>query len=162
MDIFAQKKLLVRTVIVLVSLNLFSVGIFLWKGVHRRHEPALYPKPDYKDVSGVLKKELNLTDEQVIKINNLRSDFYEKENILTLTIRNERDSMNVAMFNKATDDSLVKSLARRVAENEYRMELLRFEQAKDLKTICTPEQLEKFQNLVLEIRDYFRPDNQHK
>jgi hypothetical protein len=33
------------------------------------------------------------------------------------------------------------------------------EQAQQLKTICTPQQLEKFDKLVIEIRDYFRPDN---
>lgn len=40
------------------------------------------------------------------------------------------------------------------------MELLRFEQAKELKSICNDKQQEKFEKLVKEIRDYFRPDNQ--
>lgn len=40
------------------------------------------------------------------------------------------------------------------------MELLRFEQAKEMKLICNAEQQEKFEKLVKEIRDYFRPDNQ--
>ena len=42
----------------------------------------------------------------------------------------------------------------------FKMELLRYEQAQELKAACTPEQQERFQNLVIEIRDYFRPDNQ--
>ena len=38
----------------------------------------------------------------------------------------------------------------------------RYEQAKELKKICTPEQMEKFETLVLEIRDYFKPDKPTK
>jgi hypothetical protein len=37
---------------------------------------------------------------------------------------------------------------------------LRIEQSKQLKSICTPEQLDKFESLVIEIRDYLRPNNQ--
>ena len=40
------------------------------------------------------------------------------------------------------------------------MEFIRIAQAKELKSICNKEQLQKFETLVKEIRDYFRPDNQ--
>ncbi len=161
MDIFAQNKLLVRLVILLTALNLFSIGIFLWKDFSHHHEPELFPhNNEYRDVSTVLKKELNLTDKQVEQIKNIRSDIFDKEKSLATIIRNERDSMNETMFNKTTNAEEVKTLAKSVADNEYQMELLRIEQAQQLKAICTPEQLEKFTGLVLEIRDYFRPDNQ--
>ena len=109
------------------------------------------------DIAAVLEKELHLTASQVVQIQALRADFFKKEVLLNATIRAKKDSMNELMFNKITDETLVKSLARSVAENEYLMELLRIEQAKSLKTICTPEQLEQFGKLVIEIRDYFRP-----
>jgi ribosome biogenesis GTPase A len=66
------------------------------------------------------------------------------------------------MFNKSINDTLILSLAKRVSQNEYKMELLRFEQAKKFKTLCTPEQLEKFNDLVIEIRDYFKPEKEPK
>jgi Spy/CpxP family protein refolding chaperone len=161
MEIFSQNKLLIRCVIFLALLNVFSISIFWWKESHQG--PLLFPRnEDYHDVSGVLQRELNLTPEQTEQIKKLRSDFFEKETTLTATIRSERDSMNQLMFNKDTDAELVKAIARRVADNEYQMELYRFEQAQRLKSICTPEQLQKFNGLVKEIRDYFRPDNQPK
>ena len=156
MDIFAQKKLLVRIVILLMLLNLLSVGAFIWKDVC--HKPPTN-RNDFRDVSSILKRELNLTEKQFEQIKLIRSIYFEKETELVKVMRAERDSMNVAMFNKNDNDSLIKSLARRVSDNEYKMELLRFQQARELKSICTPAQLEKFQGLVLEIRDYFRPDN---
>lgn len=161
MDIFAQKKILIRLVIFLTVLNLFSIGIFLWKDI--LHKPPPPVRSDEKgDLSVILEKKLNLTGKQVEQIEKLRSSFMEKENEIQTALRKERDSMNLLMFNKITNEEQLKSLARSVAENEYKMELLRIEQAKELKSVCTPEQLEKFEKLVREIRDYFKPDIQPK
>jgi Spy/CpxP family protein refolding chaperone len=161
MDIFTQKKKLVRIVIILMLVNVIIIGAYLWNDYSHKPPPPNCPN-NIKEVSEVLKKELNLTDKQVEQINQLRTSFFVKEEALVKIIREERDSMNLAMFNKSIDEELVKSLARKVAENEYQMEMLRFQQAQDFKSICTPEQLEKFNGLVIEIRDYFRPDNQPK
>jgi Spy/CpxP family protein refolding chaperone len=160
MDIFAQKKLLVRLVILLAIFNVFCIGVFLWKGNwHPDNYPPVPPMENERgDVSGVLEKELDLKPEQADKIKKLRAEFFAREEVLGETLRAERDSMNVAMFGKDTDQQLVKKLARKVAGHEYEMEMLRFEQAQQLKLVCTPEQLAKFDQLILEIRDYFRPE----
>ncbi|MEI6506985.1 MAG: hypothetical protein WCO54_00780 [Bacteroidota bacterium] len=160
MDIFTQKKLLSRAVVILIVLNMCVIGFVIWKTTNGKHEPSLFPKAEFRDVSGILKTELDLNEKQVEQIKQLRTDFFEKEKILTKQIRNERDSMNQEMFNKHTNDELVKLLAKNIADNEYKMEMLRYDQALQLKKICKPEQLEKFETLVLQIRDYFRPDNQ--
>jgi Spy/CpxP family protein refolding chaperone len=162
MDIFAQKKFLVRIVVVLAILNVFSIGAFFWKQNLGRKEPPLFRGGDNRDVSGILKQELDLTNEQVAQLQKIRADFFEKEQLLARRIRDKRDSMNETMFNKITDEDLLKNLARGVAEGEYQMELLRIDQAQQVKAVCTHEQVEKFEGLVREIRDYFRPDNRPK
>lgn len=160
MDVFNQKNVLKRIIYFLVLLNFFTLSFFIWKEISG-HKPLLFPKnEDYKDVSNILKKELQLNENQVIKFNDIRENYFHKEVVLKKIIREEKDSMNVEMFNKNTSDSLIKLVARRISNNEYKMELLRYEQAKELKAVCTPIQQERFQNLVIEIRDYFRPDNQ--
>ena len=161
MEIFSQNKLLIRCVIFLALLNVFSISVFLWKEFH--HGPLLFPKnEDYHDVSGILQRELDLSPEQAAQIKALRSEYFDRESLLTQRIRSERDAMNEQMFNKNTDTNVIKSLAREIVDNEYQVEMLRFEQAQKLKAICTAHQLEKFEQLVKEIRDYFRPDNQPK
>jgi Spy/CpxP family protein refolding chaperone len=161
MDIFEQKKQLWRVVLVLITLNIISIGVFLWKGFSPQNgppdSPAHMPR-EPRELSSLLEKELNLTAEQAEQIKALRSGLFEKEKILAAAIRAERDSMNELMFNQVTDEALVKALAKRVADNEYKMEMLRFEQATELKAICTPEQLKKFEGLVREIRDYLKPE----
>ena len=163
MDIFAERKKLVVLIVILAVMNVLCIGVYLWQNNAHHKGPELFPnKNDFRDVSAVLKKELNLTDKQVEFIDTIRASYFIKEEKLKLIIRNEKDSMNLIMFNKTTDENLVKSLAKEVADNEYKMELMRYEQSKELKAICSPVQLDKFEKLVLEIRDYFRPDNQPK
>jgi Spy/CpxP family protein refolding chaperone len=158
MDIFLQKKLLIRIVILLTVLNLLLISCFLWKDFFHKPQPKSSPG-DIHDVTAILKRELNLSKDQVDQLRDLRSGFLEEEKALEASIKNERDSMNIVMFNRNTDEEKVRSLARNVAENEYKMELLRFEQARKFKSICTTEQLKMFEGLVIEIRDYFRSDN---
>jgi Spy/CpxP family protein refolding chaperone len=162
MDIFTQKKVLIRLVILLLALNFISMGLFIWKGISPRNKPDNNPALVQKEVSSVLKQELHLTDLQADQIKKLRSGYVEKEKMLVKEIRAERDSMNSIIFNLNSDPEMVKSIARRVADNEYKMEMLRFEQSQELRSICTPEQLKKFERLVREIRDYFQPTDQPK
>ena len=154
MDIFSRNKFLVRVVAFLLLLNLFSIGYF-WLG--RKGNDGRRPKRPIEQLTAILKKELQLTDKQAEDLKKIRQDFFNKEQPLSQAIRAKRDSMNMEMFNENTDTARVKAIAKRVADGEYQMELYRLEQAQQLKTICTPEQLKKFQGIVIDIRDYFQP-----
>jgi len=159
MDVFAQRKLLIRIVIILIFFNVLSIGVFLWKDIfHKPPRERENHQKENRDVSDILKRELNLSEEQFNKFKDIRSSFFEKEKNLSESIRSERDSMNEAMFNKTTDEELVRSLAKSISDNEYNMELLRLEQSKQLKAICTHNQMDKFGKLVQDIRDYLRPE----
>ncbi len=161
MDIFSQNKIFIRTIILLVVLNITLISFFIFKEMKPRHEPNPFPgNEDAKDVSEILKKELNLTDKQMAQFDAIRAENSEKQAALKEIIRVDKDAMNQEMFNKNSDETKIIQLAKKVSQNEYQIELLHFEQAKKLKAVCNEEQLDKFQDLVLEIRDYFRPDNQ--
>lgn len=166
MDIFTQNKNLIRTVILLVALNLILMGFLAWKEFnHRppRDEPPLFPRhEEFHDVSGILKEKLNLSETQVVQIQKIRSDFFEKEQLLAMNTLNKKDSMNIEIYNERTDDKLLEKLSKDISEIDFEMNSLRIKQAKSLKAICTPEQQKKMEELVIEIRDYFRPDNQPK
>ena len=173
MDIFSQKKLLIRLVFFLVFMNLSAMGVFVWKEFiqkppHLRgdfHPPSdnyRNPPPHHEmnknHLSKILQEKLELNDKQVKLFDKLRTEFHRKENNVLQNLRAGRDSMNVEMFNKNTDEKLLNSIAKRVSENEFKMEMLKIEQAKKLKAICTPKQLEKFENLMQEMCDYFKPE----
>ena len=155
MDIFSKNKFLVRVIFVQIFLNLFSTG-YLWRTMNKRPNRNP-PKQEKGSTAYLLKDKLHLTGEQVIEINRNRDDFTQKEDRLILQIKAQRDSMNVAMFNETTDTVYLKRIARQLVENEYQMELYRIEQAQLFKNVCTKSQLNEFQNLVIDIRDFFQP-----
>ena len=136
--------------------NLILVGILSFGPFRPKQKPQ--PKPvDETELAAVLKKELNLSQQQAQELRNIRTQFFQKEQILTGVIRSKRDSMNLLMFGDNANDTLLKQLAAGVSENEYNMELLRIDQAEKLRTICNGDQIKKLQKLVKEIRDYLRP-----
>jgi hypothetical protein len=154
MDIFAQKKMLISSVVILIVINLVSISFFLWRDSQNKRNESIPNENNALEVNTILKEKLQLTEFQTRQLTALRLNFYRKEKVLSKIIRAERDSMNAIMFNIA--------LAKRVSENEYKMEIFRFEQAVLLKRICTDEQILEFENLVKEIRDYFKPINKNK
>lgn len=161
MDIFRKQKIVSRTIIILVILNILLISLLFWKQMKPNHEPLLFPKNEtYKDVSIILKKELNLNEKQVSNLDEIRERYYRVEIDLKRKIKDYKDDMNEEMFNKNTDEDKIIRLAKQISSFEYQMEMIRYGQAKELKSVCTPEQQEKFETLVKEIRDYFRPDNQ--
>ena len=73
MDIFSQNKLLIRTILFLVILNLGSITFFTIKGLRPPQEKELRPNDDKKkEITTILKKELNLTNQQVVQFNKIR------------------------------------------------------------------------------------------
>lgn len=157
MDIFSRNRFLIRIIIVLLFLNIISTG-YLW--IQRMEKPDdRQPKKERENSLRVLKDKLHLTREQESALISLRNDFAQKEESITQMIRSQRDSMNVLMFRADNDTSQLKRMARKVADNEYQLEQLRIDQAQKLKSICTAEQLMEFQNLVINIRDFFQPQN---
>ena len=155
MDIFSKNKFLVRVIFVLIFLNLFSTG-YLWHNMKKRPNRD-QPRQEKVNTTNLLKDKLHLTEQQVKEINRIRDDFTKKEEKLILMIKAQRDSMNIAMFNETSDNAYLKRIARQLVENQYQMELYRIEQAQQFKNVCTKEQLTDFQNLVIDIRDFFQP-----
>ncbi|MFZ4592066.1 MAG: Spy/CpxP family protein refolding chaperone [Ignavibacteria bacterium] len=152
-------------------MNIFSIGIFFGKDIF--HKPPQQDRSndnrsndnrsnDNRDVLSILERELNLTEKQSEEFKKIRSDFPDKERAVREVLNKERDSLNEEAFKKNPDEEKIKSLARKIADNEYKVELLRYEQAKEMKAICTAEQQEKFEVLIKEIRDYLRDNKQRK
>jgi Spy/CpxP family protein refolding chaperone len=157
MDVFMQKKCLIRTIVGLATCNLILMSFFMWQTFASGSPPI--PAKKHRDVATlltILQNELHLTSEQVEQVKTLRAEYFNKEKELLEVIGGKRDSMNVEMFQKTTDSVLITALSERLAENKVQLELLRYEQSKTFKTICTPEQLDKFGSLIKEIRAYFK------
>jgi len=159
MDIYSRNKFLLRIIAVLILLNVFSIGFLWWQ--RKDPTPDKQNKRDMEKIAHEIKDKLKLNNAQEIELKNIRQDFFRREDSLSKIIKEQRDSMNVAMFKVGADTMEVYQYARIVVENEYQMELYRIAQAQQLKDMCTDEQLKKLQDLVMEIRDYFKPEKKN-
>ena len=182
MDIFLQKKILIRVIILLTILNVVSIGAFLCKSFlgnsptyttdsHTRIDMSKQqpdtnenfatkdaPKEkEIRELGDILERELHLSKTQVVQITELRSKYYKKDKELFKKMKGKKQQLTREIFNKNTDEKLVISLIKDVSVIEYEKEMMRFEQIKELKTLCTPEQLDKFEDLMREMKEYFKP-----
>ena len=157
MDIFSKTRILIKLVWILGLINLFLVIFFGWFFWLKKPGPGPERPAQAKELSVILKDELGLSVTQVDQLKKIRADFFSRENMLSDQTRLKRDSMNMLMFSRNADDAQLKALATGISTNEFEMEMLRIEQAKQLRGICSEEQLNKLEKLVKEIRDYLRP-----
>lgn len=172
MNIFSQQKWLIRLVVILVVLNITALCFIIWQNKNNRPitsvasissvvqnkeaEDNRPPKKSLEELAEILKQELNLSDNQVEQFKVIRQEFIDKEKLVRKKLNAGRDSLNEEMFSNNIDSNLAKQIAKGIAENEYQIELYRINQAQQLAKICTAEQLNKFQDLVKEMRDYFK------
>ncbi len=163
MDIFSQNKFLIRTILFLVVLNLGSITFFTIREMRPNRERDFPPSDEKKkELSVILKKELNLSDEQVAQFDKIREQNASKKQELKQFINQDKDLLNQEMFNKNSSDDQLLALARKIGDNEYQIELSKINQSKQLKALCTQQQLDKFDDLIQEIRNYLQPINRLK
>ncbi|MBC7643450.1 MAG: hypothetical protein H7174_14135 [Flavobacterium sp.] len=160
MDIFSQNKLLIRLILFLVVLNLGSITFFSIKSFRPENKPELEGKDKQKkELSQILKSELNLSNQQAIKFNEIRKLNAAKKIQFKQIIDQDKDLLNKELFKKNYDNQKALALAYKIGNNELNIELSKIEQSKQLKAICNPKQLEKFEELMQEIRDYLKPND---
>lgn len=159
MDIFSQTRFLQRLVVLLIISNLLIAGFYWWRFNEFGESKAKDPRPvKQQELPALLKKELGLSDSQANRLGKIRAAFFEKEKLLSDSIRSMRDSMNQLMFGMEIHDQALEKLGEAVSAYEYKMEMLRVDQARDVRELCTPEQRIRLEKLVREIRDYLKPD----
>ncbi len=163
MDIFSQNKFLIRTILFLVILNLVSITFFSIRSFRPKNDDRLPPKNEYnRELSEILKKELNLSEYQIEKFEKIRTQNEKRKIELKEIINQNKDLLASEMFKNITDEKKVLAIAKKIGDNEYQIELLKINQSKQLKAICTPAQLDKFDELIKEIRNYLQPINRLK
>jgi hypothetical protein len=64
-------------------------------------------------------------------------------------MRTAKDSLFRLLSYPATSDSVLDSMAEAIAQKQKTLDLLTFKYFKSLRTLCTPEQLPKYDSMIL-------------
>jgi periplasmic protein CpxP/Spy len=153
MDWINKNNFLKWLVIVLLVINTLSI-IFIWTNILNRKEPPemrkFGPPPDKIDF---LQKELNLTDEQAQKFEEYRKEFFSASDKLFTEMNMLQNELTGNLLKKENVPAVTDSIINQIGKIQAALEELRFNHFKELLSLCTPEQKEKFIPIIKKITE---------
>lgn len=124
--------------LVLLNLILLSVLFFL----KPRHGGGDRPNPN-----DFLKKELNLSDDQIVKFKELRKAHFKKSKEELRAIRTLKNEMLDAVSAESPDTIMANVIADQIGIKEANREKLLVQHYLKLQAECTPEQRQKLERV---------------
>ena len=105
------------------------------------------PDKDSPDRRLVLKRELNLTDEQMLMIRKINMEGRPKMRLAQQQVRIARKELDEAIYADALEEELLRGKVRAVIESEAEVSRLRAMSEVAVRKVLTPEQLVRFREL---------------
>jgi len=148
MDFFTKNKYAAWTIVILVLLNLFTLGT-LW--MKQFMPPPLLVDTELekpRDVQKFLKKELNLDDNQIEKFEESRREHFEQTREIHEDIQRLKREMVSELFNSEPDTAKMNALAHEIGQKQIKLEKLFSSHFLGLKSVCGVDQRHKLRGLL--------------
>jgi hypothetical protein len=153
-----------RNLLIIIGvLLLTNIGVLVYfLGQKKPAKPATsHNERERIGIADMLQKEVGFTDEQTARYKQLKEK--QKETIRPMydDMRKTKDSLFRLLSYPETPDSLVDKVTDAIARKQKALDLQTFQHFKRVRTICTPEQLEKYDSMVLRMfRKMGKPSRQ--
>lgn len=144
---------------ILLAVNIFSITI-VWILVTKEKRPPHemnHEKPPAAEK--MLQKELNLTDQQVIKFEELRKENFERMKVKIDKLNELKRQLSGQIFVAAKDTVKINRLTGEIGELQAGMEKLLFNHFSELVSLCSDEQKEKFKPILQKVISGNPPGN---
>lgn len=144
-----NKKLFVIIFVVSVAINLGAVVTLAYYWLTERGPqewdrmppPLMAREPNWE--GSPLKHMLNLTDEQIVKMNAKQEEMRSKMHSLADELFMKRKELMALLTETELDNAKADTLIKEIAALQVRLELQIFKHFSELKKILTPEQYER-------------------
>jgi Spy/CpxP family protein refolding chaperone len=145
MDTVRKYKTLVSIIVFLLITN-FAMLIFFMVIAK-----PIDKKSRYNDQNGfgvMLQKEVGFSKAQLEKYQALRTQ--QRQNIKPLfdDIRKSKDNFYGLLYSDSVPDSVIDANADSIANTQKKLDLQMFNHFKNIRNICTPDQLQKFDSSI--------------
>jgi protein CpxP len=154
MSYFTKNKTSYLVLIVLLVANL-AATTFFWtsknEGAKKPDKEQQKDHPMHQRGGGIdkfLTEELGLTVEQQQQLKDLRQEHMHNSRKIMDASHENRKQLHDMISNATVDDSLVVQLYTEIGANFGEMERVTFEHFRAMRNICTPEQQEKFDQII--------------
>lgn len=150
-----KSKVLISIIGILLLANIALVSFFLLKKDDRKHDKRM----DRKTVIGnFLKKEIGFNDVQMQQYDSMSTWHSKYMKTMFETSRNTKDKQFKELTAANFSDSVMNSIADQSAATQKALELQMFNHLKQVRALCTAEQLPKFDSLFVKVLKKRGPD----
>ena len=140
-----KTKILISIIAVLLVVNLGMLIFFLSK--HRLQSGMHEQRPRYS-LTAVLEKEVGFNKQQLDQFEQMRDKHHQQIKPLFDSLRMAKDQFYILLNQTRVSDSTLKAAAKRIGERQEMLDLQVFQQFRELKSLCRPEQLPKFDSVL--------------
>ncbi|MDP3558203.1 MAG: hypothetical protein Q8T03_12590 [Bacteroidota bacterium] len=153
-----KTRLLGIAVISLLLINLGILAIMFFK-----HGPPPMDKMAHGErPKKIIIERLKFDAEQQKQYEVIITEHKTKTKELTKKSRDLHDDLFSLLINNTIDKTISDSLIQTIANNQKAIDNLNFEHFQKIKAICKNDQIERYNNFVLELTHLFGPPNGHK
>ena len=143
-----RSKVFLLVIAILLVSNIAMLAFFLLKKDDRPFDK----KPDRKAmIAGFLKKEIGFTTEQLKQYDTLSTKHQESVKKMFESHRASKDNQFKDLVAGDFTDSVMNLIADQSAESQKSMELQMFNHLKNIRLLCTKDQLPKFDSLFVKV-----------
>jgi hypothetical protein len=101
--------------------------------------------------ANVMKSALNLTDEQAAEFTRMLTDYHAQAQSYNDHLAALKRGLAAELFKSAGDDSVAIATAKEIGETQSKIEVLRFQHFQRFLAICSCDQKEKLQPILMEL-----------
>lgn len=165
MNSVTKNKSLVSIIIFLLITNIAMLVFFLVLNKPPRKDVRAH---DQNGMSGMLQKEVGFSKDQVDTYLSLRKSQMDTIHALFDDLRKSKMDFYDLIYSSKVSDSSLNKAANVIAERQKALDLEMFNHFKNVRNICTPDQLQKFDSTIKKViirmtsRNGKDDHNQHK
>lgn len=148
MKVASTKKSLIMIIFLLIIIDVVILFFFVSKNKpesnlqHENREGGLY---------SMLKEEADFSPEQIAQYQTLREEQFELVKPMFSKIRKSKDHFYSLIYTNNVPDSTLNSLSDSIASNQKVLDLQMFSYFRQIRSICTEEQLPKFDSSITKV-----------
>jgi len=143
-----RSKVFLTIIGILLVANIAMITFFIMKKDTDRHQK----RPDRKEmIANFLKNEIGFSTAQLQQYDTLSTRHRENIKIMFDSLRSTKDKQFKDLTAGNFSDSVINSVAEQSAVSQKIMELQMFNHLKNIRMLCTPEQLPKFDSLFVKV-----------
>lgn len=144
-----NKMLLVAVVILLLT----NIGMILFFLNHRGGEKGRSHGSREEVMTGFLQKDIGFSKSQMEQYDTLSKAHRDKVKAIFDEVRSNKEQQFKLLAAQNFDDSAIHTIAAQSAEKQKVIEEQMFTHLKEVRKICTPDQLPKFDSLFYKVWD---------